>query len=399
MKQIDDKPQSLRVSTAKTGKKRCFFASRLGMKAADRQTVRQPAFLILVLVSVLQASTARAQNPSDHPASPKAPAPAPTGAPAPPANKSDQASRERELLERQRAYDFAPDEICPFCVLTPQYPYALRGLHWHRHWRRVGWPEYVAIPVLGGATVAMLALASTESEPDWSGPILFDEPARDLFVFHSTSGRNTARTISDVLFVGSIIHPVVVDNFIVAWWVRKAPDVAWEMFVINAQAYALTLALNTLTKRITARGRPWRDRCPDDTGEFPCDSPPGASFYSGHAAVTATGAGLLCAHHTQLSLYRNDVLDAGSCILGIAGTIVTGATRMASDQHWASDVLMGHLMGYLSGYLMPTLLYYREFHFTPHPVETLPQAPSAPVVAVLPIATDRTLQLSAIGMF
>jgi hypothetical protein len=55
-------------------------------------------------------------------------------------------------------------------------------------------------------------------------------------------------------------------------------------------------------------------------------------------------------------LYQNDILDVGTCALAVAGTAVTGAMRIASDNHWASDVIVGHLMGYASGYLLPTVL-------------------------------------------
>jgi membrane-associated phospholipid phosphatase len=71
--------------------------------------------------------------------------------------------------------------------------------------------------------------------------------------------------------------------------------------------------------------------------------------------------------------------------------------RIASDNHWASDVLVGDLMGYLSGYLMPTLLYYKQFRLTPH--EDAPPAPSRPLFTALPIVTDRSAQLTLLGIF
>jgi membrane-associated phospholipid phosphatase len=110
--------------------------------------------------------------------------------------------------------------------------------------------------------------------------------------------------------------------------------------------------------------------------------------------VTATGAGLICAHHTQLTLYQSNVLDTGTCITAIAGTAVTGAMRIMADNHWASDVLVGHLMGYVSGYLLPTLLYYKEFRTAPHD-----HAPERPGVLALPIVNDHSLQLSLFGQF
>ena len=46
--------------------------------------------------------------------------------------------------------------------------------------------------------------------------------------------------------------------------------------------------------------------------------------------------------------------------LGIALTLATGAMRMASDNHWATDVHMGHLVGFSSGFLIPTLFFYTD---------------------------------------
>jgi membrane-associated phospholipid phosphatase len=67
--------------------------------------------------------------------------------------------------------------------------------------------------------------------------------------------------------------------------------------------------------------------------------------------------------------------------------------RIASDSHWASDVLIGHLLGYTSGYLLPTLLYYKEFRTAPH------DHPNAPTYAALPLIGTGTLGLSLVGMF
>jgi membrane-associated phospholipid phosphatase len=223
---------------------------------------------------------------------------------------------------------------------------------------------------------------------------LFDRATRDGLRIGSNSGRLAAANASDILFVLETLHPLVIDPLIVAWWVRESPEVAWQMFVINAQAYGLTLLVNDVAKRLTARARPWvaQDDCAGGTTCGVGESY--RSFYSGHAAVTATGAGLICAHHTQLSLYQNKWLDGGTCALAVLGTAATGAMRIASDSHWASDVLVGHLLGYVSGYLLPTLLYYKEFRLAPH------EHPSqTPTFAALPLIRRETLGLSVLGMF
>jgi membrane-associated phospholipid phosphatase len=295
------------------------------------------------------------------------------------------------------SYTFAPGEVCPFCGVTPDAPEGQKGLHWHQHWNTVGAREYVTIPLIMAGALAFQMFVSSERDGDWNSPILFDGAARSALRLDSPGGRKTARDVSDALFTLSYVHPVLIDNLIVTWGIRESPRVAWQMFVINAQAYALTYSLNTLSKRLTSRARPWVERCEADPSGESCGSGGAySSFYSGHAAFTATGAGLVCAHHTQLSLYRNPYLDTGACALAVLGTAVTGAMRVASDNHWASDVVIGHLAGYVSGYLLPTLLYYKQFRLTPH--DDHPAEPAAPTFAVLPLVGPDSAQVSIVGL-
>lgn len=293
-------------------------------------------------------------------------------------------------------YKFQPGVVCPLCQITPQFPEGRSGLHWHGHWQPVGTREYITVPALVAGVLTLQLAVKTPAGPRWNTPILFDTPVRNLLRIGSARGRDRASLISDGLFALEVLHPSVIDPLIVAWWKRQSPFVAWQMLVIDAQAYALTLFLNGLAKKTFARARPWVQT--DDCAQNPNGESCGVggaylSFYSGHSAVTATGAGLLCAHHTQLGLYQNDVLDQGACALAVLGTAVTGALRIASDNHWASDVLVGHLLGYTSGYLLPTLLYYKEFRSTPH------DHPEGPSYAALPLISEGTLGLSLIGMF
>ena len=297
-------------------------------------------------------------------------------------------------------YDFGSGEPCPFCAITPGFPEAPSGLHWHSHWRGVGTADYGLTAAFAAIAIGAELLVRPELHADWDTPILFDRAARNALRLGSGSARSTAKTVSDVLFWASIAQPLI-DNIVVAWWLRESPRVAWQMFAINAQAYAMSLALNGVTKRLTSRARPWANTCDDNSTDPKCATGDAyRSFYSGHAAITATGAGLICAHHTQLSLYRNDYLDTGACVTAVLGTAITGALRVASDNHWASDVVIGHLTGYLAGYLYPTLMYYREFRVAPEgPEEHAPPPGEAPVITVIPLLTPTNVQLSFIGMF
>ena len=294
-------------------------------------------------------------------------------------------------------YAFQSGLACPFCQITPQAPGGRSGLHWHEHWRAAGVREYITVAGLLGAVALTQFGLPTPTSPRWDQPVLFDDPVRNALRIRSSSGRRVAATVSDTLFYWELAHPTLIDPLLVAWWQREAPYVAWQMVVIDAQAYALTMLVTEATKRLTARSRPWVDT--GDCARNPDGADCGAggrymSFSSGHSAITATGAGLICAHHTQLSLYQNDVLDVGTCALAVAGTAVTGAMRIASDNHWASDVLVGHLIGYVSGYVLPTALYYKQFRLQPE----RPHEPT-PVFAALPLITPQGLGMTMLGQF
>ena len=339
------------------------------------------------------ASVAAQKSPSRAPAKPAAPG-LPTPPDGAPSAQQPSASSPPDLDAARRAHHFQSGVPCPYCATPAGSTHPPTGLHWHDHWQKVGLREYLTIPLLG-ATYLGVKLWPAAKGARWDSPILFDGGARRLLRLHGASGRKAAETVSNILFYAEVIHPIVIGPLLAAWGLHRSPSVAWQMSVINAQAYALTLVLNETIKRLTSRKRPFVDACDrDPTGASCASGSRYTSFYSGHAAVTATGAGLICAHHTQLTLYRSNVLDKGTCITAIAGTAVTGAMRIMADNHWASDVLVGHLMGYLSGYLLPTLLYYKEFRTAPHD-----HAPERPGVLALPIVNDHSLQLGLFGQF
>jgi membrane-associated phospholipid phosphatase len=214
-----------------------------------------------------------------------------------------------------------------------------------------------------GAGIVALHWVGSAKEEAWTGPILHDEWMRDQFRVGSRSGRSRAATWSDALDLGLMAHVFVVDNLLVTAALDANPDVAWQMFMINLQSYAASTFVNRVTKRLTRRARPYVEPCRDDPeADDRCSehSSYHSSFYSGHATSSATSAGLICAHHTHLALYGGGLPDVATCVAAIGATTATGALRIASDNHWATDVLVGHVSGYLAGYLLPTLLYYRE---------------------------------------
>jgi membrane-associated phospholipid phosphatase len=230
----------------------------------------------------------------------------------------------------------------------------------------VGVAEYAGTALLGAGILALHWVEPAASE-HWNGPILHDDWMRDSLRISSRSGRSDAATVSDVLDFVALGHLFLVDNVAVTAIGDWNLDVGWQMFVINVQSYALSSFANRLSKRLAQRARPYVEPCRSDgEADDRCGNLSAyESFYSGHATSTATSAGLICAHHTHLALYGGGAADVATCLAAVGFTTATGALRIASDNHWATDVLVGHVSGYLAGYLLPTLVYYGEVRTEP----------------------------------
>ena len=231
-------------------------------------------------------------------------------------------------------------------------------VRWRESFRRVAGPQYVLAPAL---LVTALAARGLPEPPDagWSGPILFDRSMQHLVRADSASGRRRADTVSDVLAAASITQ-LVLDAWLVAGGIHHQPDVAWQMTVIDAQAYGLSELAVTMTKLLVARERPYAEQCDSGGGSHCNENNRYLSFYSGHANSTSTFAGLTCAHHQKLALYGSFVADLGACLGSVGVALTTGLLRTVADEHWWSDVLVGHAVGFSAGYLLSWGLYYHD---------------------------------------
>jgi len=154
----------------------------------------------------------------------------------------------------------------------------------------------------------------------------------------------------------------VVDLGIATLAVHQETDVALQMFLIDAQAYAMTGMLSTFTQALVGRVRPFVDHCADDPDyDDECGDPINRNqgFISGHTAMAFTGAGLVCTHHAHLDLYGGGTPDVLACATSMVGAMLVGGSRIVADRHFATDVLSGFAVGFTSGYLLPELLHYR----------------------------------------
>ncbi|MDD9967028.1 MAG: phosphatase PAP2 family protein [Myxococcales bacterium] len=231
---------------------------------------------------------------------------------------------------------------------------------WRPHYRRAAPVDVLVMALGGGLYLTDHYLIPWRTRAVWSGPILLDKPVRELSAFEDRDARERSAEVSDWLFAGSVLHNMIFDNLLVAWAVHGEPGTAFQMTVMNLEAYAVAGALTGLVKTAAGRERPFARECRRDPGYTRlCGAPTSyRSFFSAHATTTAVGAGLLCAHHLHMPLYRRRGLDWATCGFGVGMTIFTGALRMTSDRHWLSDVVTGHLVGFAAGYLIPTLFFY-----------------------------------------
>lgn len=107
-------------------------------------------------------------------------------------------------------------------------------------------------------------------------------------------------------------------------------DRSWKHGLAATATLGVNAGLNQLVKHQVGRERP--------------DGSDRLSFYSGHSAGAAFGAGLFCLTNKKLCVPA----------MGLATTV--GYLRIAANRHWSSDVLCGLGIGYVNGRYLPTLL-------------------------------------------
>jgi membrane-associated phospholipid phosphatase len=239
-------------------------------------------------------------------------------------------------------------------------PSCADDLRWSERWQRVEAPHIVATGVTLGATIGALFLPQTEE--GWTRGILFDDWLRERLALGRRDDRDTAIAVGDAFYWGMMLYPVVADIGVATLAIHQSTDVAWQMFWIDGQAFALAGLLSRLTQKLVGRDRPYVRECARDPSyDLGCDDPTDRSqgFVSGHTAMAFTGAALICTHHAHLRLYRNAAADALACSLGVAGASWVAHSRMVGDRHYASDVIAGGIIGVAAGWLLPELLHYR----------------------------------------
>lgn len=236
-------------------------------------------------------------------------------------------------------------------------------VRWDPRWRKFGIADWVVSST--GVVAALGGLAIPASPGRWIARNDFDDEVRNGIRLDDLDDRNRARDASDVTLALSI-NQVLIDTVIVTWWGHDNGEVALQMALMNIEAVAINLGINSLVSAIASRQRPYATEGSSicvgvaDENINDCRSKRRyRSFYSGHSSTTFTMAGLTCMHHSQLPLYGAAWAGTTACVGSFLVAGATGTLRIVSDQHWASDVLAGAALGSFNGLFWPWILHYR----------------------------------------
>jgi hypothetical protein len=229
---------------------------------------------------------------------------------------------------------------------------------WKRSWPTFSWVEGTAT-IAAGTLTGFLWLREPPREARWQGGILFDDAVRSGMRSSSANARSRARSLGDLPYYASPVIPLIVDPLLVAWLGRGDGKTALNLELIGLEAFAYAGLSSFISTRVSLRQRPdsllcWQEH-PDGEGCEPVDT---EAFWSGHTTIAATSAGLVCANHRFLGLWGHPVADAGACVLSTAGAVGTAVSRILSDRHYATDVIVGFAAGFGFGYAVPVLLHY-----------------------------------------
>jgi|CXWL01.1.fsa_nt_gi membrane-associated phospholipid phosphatase len=214
--------------------------------------------------------------------------------------------------------------------------------------------EAVVTVLALGAAAGNFYLVRPPVTPVWRGPILFDQPARNAMLIGSQKSRDQVKVLADILVI-PLMGYAMLDGPITARWKGRNKETALQLALINAETFAVVEALNLTIANTLPRSRPAGEKCdPESKYDTNCVK----SFWSGHAANAFTSASLVCAEHGAFDLYGGKA-DAVACGGALFIAAVGSASRITSNNHHASDVIVGAMVGGVAGYLMPNLLHFK----------------------------------------
>jgi membrane-associated phospholipid phosphatase len=209
----------------------------------------------------------------------------------------------------------------------------------------------VDLPVTAGAGVAALVLSLKSVQPAdcrWCQPDTFDRKLQSHLVWSNTAA---AGHLSDALAIGAI--PVGAAGVLALSARNEGGDLRsfFDDGVVVAEAVLISTALNAGVKDATARQRP--------------SGAANVSFYSGHASFAFS----LATATATVSTIRGYRLTPWVWAAGMVLATGVAYLRVAGNEHWTTDVLVGAVAGGGIGFAVPWV-----FH----------RGPERPAVALVP---------------
>jgi membrane-associated phospholipid phosphatase len=245
--------------------------------------------------------------------------------------------------------------LVPVCARADSPPED--GLRWDEDRPRFRPFEYPTTALVGGAAIAMYFEVPAQREPRFVGGILFDDAVRNALRVHSPAALRTVWAASDAVDVSLVVLVFGLDSLAVPI-LRGSSDVALQLGLMDAEAYAFSSVLTIGLYDSVGRARPSYEDCQRNPSFVGCNISPTASFPSGHTNEAFTAAGVSCANHGFVSIYGSRFWDGLACARDVVLAASDGVLRIIGDRHYATDVLAGAAIGFSFGYGMPTLLHY-----------------------------------------
>jgi len=214
----------------------------------------------------------------------------------------------------------------------------------HYDWRVDGAVTATAFAFWGGTQLFESRLAAADCR--WCDPGSLDSSVRGALRWNDTSAANLASNLGAYVFVPlSSLGLLALDT----QREGRLDELAGDGLVI-AEAVALNGALTQIVKFAAGRERPFVHALPPDQKPLtahPADN--NVSFYSSHTSF-AFSLAVSTATVASMRHYRWARVIWG---VGLVGAAAVGYLRIAADQHYLTDVVVGAVAGSAIGFGVP----------------------------------------------
>jgi len=253
-------------------------------------------------------------------------------------------------------------------------------LHWDPAWSHANGTDWgIAAVSLSVVTFELGVLQPIRPPAHWTQTNAFDEGIRDALRVKDSGTSSALATAAWALWGTQMAYPVVVD--VPYAWRRYGWAAARDLFWQDAVTMLVAGAIDGFLRDAVGRVRPNVSDCYAKNGESCLDanSDTTRSFPGGHLVNSTAAAALLCTQHLYTRLYGGP-WDAVACATTITASATITVFRVMSDDHWATDQIVGAALGSLLGWAIPYVM-----HFHGHALARTDEPPPSALVVPMPM--------------